>query len=426
MQALIIDPSSSYRQLLSSVLGNYGFDTVEVTGVIEALEQLQQHLFNLICMSVELTDGDSQELCSRVRAMDNNHHTSILLLTSNYTRTLFEDSLAIGFTEVFRKQDFQAFNHYLGNFSQEVLAQKKAGGHILYIEDNLAVAQATSTLLTVAGHTLNHFTTAEQAIESFATRHYDLVLTDMLLAGELSGSAVVRAIRHHVDEEKRDVPIVAISGFSDAARRIELFRAGINDYVQKPVLDEELLARVNNLVHIRHLLKQLKIQQQRFQTMAMSDQLTGLYNRHFMMEALPKRISQARRRGYPLSLMMIDVDHFKQVNDRYGHHIGDEVLVAVATLLRNTLREEDVLARYGGEEFICLMDHCDLQTASQKAETLKKQLSALMPQEIVITASFGVTSLHRDKDDFSSLCTRADGAMYQAKDAGRNCVVAIA
>lgn len=425
MQALIIDSSRCYRQLLSSALGDYGFDALEAKDADEALAHLQHNMFSLICMSVELSTGDSRELCIRIRAMDSNHGTPILLLTSSFTRTLLENSLAIGVTDVFRKQDFHAFNQYLGNFCHQLLSHKKVGGRILYIEDSLSVAQATAALLTDAGHVCEHYTNAEEALEAFEVNRYDLVLTDMLLAGEASGGTVVRAIRAHMDEEKNQVSIVAISSFSDVARRIELFRAGINDYVQKPVLDDELLARVNNLVHSQQLLNQLKIQRQRFEGMAMSDQLTGLYNRHFMMEALPKRISQAQRRGYPLSLVMIDVDHFKQVNDRYGHHVGDEVLVAVADLLRSELREEDVLARYGGEEFICLMDHCDLQTASKKAENLKQRLSVLMPRDIEVTASFGVASLDLEKDDFSSLCARADGAMYQAKDAGRNCVVAI-
>lgn len=242
----------------------------------------------------------------------------------------------------------------------------------------------------------------------------------------MSGTALVRAIRHHADEDKRRTPVVAMSSFSDDARRMELFRCGINDYVQKPVFAEELTARVSNLMRTQLLLKQLGVQQERLRDLALVDQLTGLYNRHFLMDVIPKRISQALRHDYPLSLVIVDIDKFKLVNDTLGHSVGDEVLSAVGAGLKKSCRSEDIVGRYGGEEFLILLDHCNLAEAKQKSESIRQMIEQLEPAGTAITASFGVCCLRVDEAEaFASLFERADLAVYRAKDEGRNQVVGV-
>ena len=293
------------------------------------------------------------------------------------------------------------------------------GGEVLYVEDSPSVGLATKSVLEECGHRVSHFVSAEEALETFEKNTFDLVLTDILLEGDLSGTGMVREIRHHQDEEKRRIPVVAISAFSDDARRIELFRAGINDYAQKPVLQDELLARVNNLVRTQKLLNKLDCQQKKLEEIALTDQLTGLYNRHFIAEALPKLVSQSRRQQYSLSMVMIDIDHFKKVNDEFGHEVGDKVLSDVSRTLKELARKEDVLGRYGGEEFLLLLVHCDLKQAAAKAELTRQKVDEMRPMGIDISASFGVSCL-RDQDNISSLFNRADAAVYRAKELGRN------
>jgi len=424
MNALIVDPSRSYRRILSSALESTDFVATEVAGSQEAMQVCQTTAFELICMAAELPDGDSYELACKLRLDKSNRGAAILLLTSNYSHEVLEKAFSLGITEVFRKKDFTNFEYYLSQFTNQLLRAGQRAGRILYVEDNLSVALVTRATLEESGHTVDHYVTGEEAEAAFLTQDYDLVLTDILLAGELTGTSLVREIRHHDDEAKRQVPVVAMSSFSDSARRIELFRCGINDYVQKPVLGEELTARVNNLMQTQFLLKRLNTQQEKLRELALVDQLTGLYNRHFLMDAVPKRIAQALRHSDALSLIMVDIDYFKLINDTLGHSVGDEVLAAVGAELKRSCRDEDIVSRYGGEEFVILLDRCAQDEATKKAEFIRKMIEKLQPAGRNITASFGVCSMRdTESEGFASMFERADRAVYQAKDAGRNQVV---
>jgi len=152
----------------------------------------------------------------------------------------------------------------------------------------------------------------------------------------------------------------------------------------------------------------------------MHDQLTGLYNRHFLIDVAAKRISQAHRHKQELSVLMIDIDHFKAVNDEHGHSVGDAVLCEVATIFKQQSRSEDIVARFGGEEFVILLDNCDQARGAQKAELLRTSLIDSTIKGLRISASFGLAQL-RDKDEaFDELLHRADEAVYKAKSNGRN------
>lgn len=419
MNALIIDPSRSYRKILSLLLNELGFNSIEAEGFESGLMQAQQKNFNVICMSVILKDGDSYELVTRIRACELNSGTPILLLTSSYKRDVIEKSYALGVTEVFRKKDFKNFEYYLGQFSEQLNLGAEVNGKILYVEDNRSVALVIRSMLEEYGHEVMHFVSAEEALLAYEEGSFDLVLTDVLLEGDMSGTSLARHIRHYQKDDKRRIPIVAVSAFSDDARRIELFRAGINDYVQKPVLEDELLARVNNLIHTQKLLCELGEQQKKLKEIALIDQLTGLYNRHYLVDVIPKLIAQSLRQNYPLSMMVIDIDHFKQVNDQHGHDMGDKVLAAVAGELKRLTRIEDILSRYGGEEFVLLLGHCALELAKEKAEKIRQAVDNLKTEGVHVTASFGVSFL-REGEEYAALFSRADKAVYRAKELGRN------
>jgi diguanylate cyclase (GGDEF)-like protein len=167
----------------------------------------------------------------------------------------------------------------------------------------------------------------------------------------------------------------------------------------------------------------LKRKRDKFEGMAMHDQLTGLYNRHYLQEAASKKLSEANRHQHPLCLLVLDIDYFKKVNDSYGHLVGDAVLKKVAKLLKNFSRSEDIVARIGGEEFVILLDHCDGQKGQEKAQKIRKETQSLNPNDIPITLSIGVATLSTEGESFSDLLNRADSAVYRAKSSGRNRVV---
>ena len=257
-------------------------------------------------------------------------------------------------------------------------------------------------------------------MQSFDGNDYDLVISDIFIEGKLTGADIVEAIRKSGSKKSR-TPILAISGQGDTDMRINVLRKGANDFITKPIQHEEFCARINNLIALKKLFDQVDEQQKKLFDLAMTDQLTGLYNRHSLTEMAPKYISDAKRHRFELSLLVIDLDHFKNINDSYGHATGDVVLSEIGRLLNQACRKEDFAARFGGEEFVMLLSHCNANHALEKAELIRQQVEALMPAEIKITASIGVASTGQDHNmKFNTLFEEADKAVYQAKHSGRN------
>ena len=423
MKALIAEPSKAYRQLLETVCHAVGLKPTFVTNTSDALRHLSPHPVDLVLTSLQLQDSDGIEFCKKIRELKGTKHIPIILLTAEENKTIFEPATQAGVTEIFHKSDIPRLQAYLDELINRANTHSNIDARVLYAEDSLSVAKLTTQVLETIGLTVDHFTHAEQAYEAFQTTDYDLLLTDILLAGNMSGIGLVREIRS-TEEGKGHIPILAMSAQDDSARKIELLNCGANDYVAKPILKEELIARVRNLITNKKLLDKLKAQQHLLQELAMTDQLTELYNRHFLMELAPKHISEAFRHKQPLSLIVIDLDNFKTVNDTYGHSMGDIVLTQTARLLKATCRNEDIAARFGGEEFVLILRHCDAEDARKKAELLRMKISDLNPEGIAVSASFGVAELPLNNAcKFDVLFSAADQAVYEAKTRGRNCVV---
>jgi len=423
MKALITEPGKAYRQLLETVCHAVGFKPLFVTDTHEALQYLSLHSVDLVLTSLQLQDSDGITFCKKIRELKDTKHTPVVLLTAEKNKTISGPATQAGITEIFHKSDIPRLQTYLNELSNRVSTRRNMDAQVLYVEDCLSVARLTTRILEEMGLAVDHFTHAEQACEAFRTTNYDLVLTDILLAGNMSGIDLVRAIRG-TEGDKTHIPVLAMSAQDDSARKIELLNCGANDYVAKPILKEELMARVHNLITYKKLLDKLRAQQHLLQELAMTDQLTELYNRHFLMELAPKHISEAFRHKHPLSLIVVDLDNFKTVNDTYGHGMGDIVLTQTARLLKTTCRNEDIAARFGGEEFVLILRHCDAESARKKAELLRMRISDLNPEGIAVSASFGVAELPLDNAcKFDTLFSAADHAVYEAKTRGRNCVV---
>jgi len=237
----------------------------------------------------------------------------------------------------------------------------------------------------------------------------DLILLDIQMP-DLDGYAVCQRLKSL--ESTQRIPVIFVTGKDQVADEEKGLNIGAVDYITKPYSPAIVEARI--ATHIT-----LKKQSDELRRLAMHDQLTGLYNRHFLINVAGKRISQAHRHKQALCLMMIDVDHFKAVNDEHGHSVGDAVLRDIASLFMQQSRAEDVVARFGGEEFVFLLDACDLDAGAKKAEYLRQSLESKPLQGLSITASFGFAQLAED-EAFTGLLNRADEAVYKAKSNGRN------
>ncbi|EDZ63466.1 response regulator receiver modulated diguanylate cyclase [Sulfurimonas gotlandica GD1] len=252
------------------------------------------------------------------------------------------------------------------------------------------------------------------AIELSTKKPYpDLILLDVNMP-DMDGYDVLRELKRCVGSDS--VPVIFVTGNDTEEDEEKGLLLGAVDYIKKPIHPAIVKARVRTQVT-------LKKQRDELIYNAVHDQLTGLYNRNHLVLEGERKFSRAFRKNDKLSVMMIDIDHFKIVNDTHGHLTGDLVLKEVASLLIQDNRTEDFSARFGGEEFIVVLDGCSKEDAKEKAETLRKKIEELNPADIKVTASFGISELNKEHNSFESLLRAADSALYSAKSSGRNCVV---
>jgi diguanylate cyclase (GGDEF)-like protein len=241
----------------------------------------------------------------------------------------------------------------------------------------------------------------------------DLILLDVAMP-VMNGYDVCKELKS--DPSTSTIPIIFITAMQTEEDEEKALDLGAVDFLTKPVRPAILIARIKT-----HII--LKKQHDALIELAMKDQLTQLYNRHYLMEMASHRVAKAMRSKVAISVLILDVDHFKQINDTHGHVAGDQVLKLLALLLEEECRQEDILARFGGEEFLIFFDECDEPSATSIAERIRLKIAGLKPAGIQVTASIGVAQLNLGKEGFTELIKRADDAMYHAKNTGRNLVV---
>jgi len=297
---------------------------------------------------------------------------------------------------------------------------------LLLVEDNVPTRGLLEICLKKAGYQVTSVEDGRTASRILKERFFPIVITDWMMP-EMDGLELCRRIR------RGRLPgytyIILLTSKDSKQDAILALEAGADDYLVKPVDRHELIARLKPCRRLLALERALKKANEEKRVLSITDPLTGLYNRRYLTERLPREIKRARRYGRPLSLIMSDIDHFKEVNDRFGHHIGDLVLKKIAGYFQKALREGvDWVARYGGEEFLIVLPETDIQGAWATAERLcigiSERAFTIKGNRIGIKASFGVSGSlpleKRKKESADDLIDEADRCLYEAKKEGRN------
>jgi len=241
----------------------------------------------------------------------------------------------------------------------------------------------------------------------------DLILLDIEMP-DMDGFEVLEELKK---TSHNHIPVIFVTGHRDIQKEERGLINGAVDYITKPISPIIVKARVKTHITIKNQRDQLVYR-------AAHDQLTQLYNRHKLVEEGNRFFSKALRYNETFCVAILDIDYFKKINDTYGHIVGDDVLKSVANLLSESLQTEDIIARYGGEEFIIIFDKCLLHDAMKKADILRMKIYNLKPNNINVTASFGVSCINNNlHNDFDHLLQEADDALYKAKKNGRNQVM---
>lgn len=294
-------------------------------------------------------------------------------------------------------------------------------GIVLLVEDSLVVRAVVRQQLQEQGYEVVEVEDSSRAMSTFESCRPDVVLLDIEMP-VLDGFQILAQIKE--DPVLGDTPVVFLTARDKTEDLVEGLRRGAHDYLRKPFEPAELIARVRAAVRVKALQDELRLRNEQLDLMTRTDVLTGLWNRRHMEDELQAASSLSRRHTLALSVLMIDIDHFKSVNDSLGHPAGDAALVAVSSRIQDAVRLEDVVARWGGEEFLALLPATDRAGAWTLGERIRQLIWAepvsFDDRSIQVTVSVGCATAESG-EPVDAVVKRADEALYSAKEAGRNC-----
>jgi diguanylate cyclase (GGDEF)-like protein len=371
----------------------------------DAIKQLMSCQFDYIICCEHLPDDALSSLHELKLAYDIPFDTQVLAFSQNPERSHKEKALALGIIDF---HDIKQVNNY-DDFFQPVTPA--LSGHILLVEENEKESARLISLFEQNGHIVSHFVDINLAHNTVKNKHYDLFVVDLFsLSGYLNKKQLIKGVNTLVLSHQNKTEVT-----------IDLLQLGVTEVINKPIFPKALLLRVEHILKTNQLHQdELADKTQHLLELSVKDALTGAYNRRYLEDVIEQRVNFLRRHNEPFSVLLLDIDNFKQINDTKGHKAGDKLLVELVTLIQHFIRNIDCICRYGGEEFVIVLAGCSVEAAMFKAEQIRKEV-----EDLGMTISLGVAAF----DDASqNLLVEehihlADLALYQAKKAGKNQVV---
>jgi two-component system cell cycle response regulator len=449
-RVLIVDDIPANVKLLEARLTAEYFDVVTASSGAAALDLCERVQCDVVLLDVMMPDLDGFEVCRRLKSSPSTYHIPVVLVTaldqpSDRVRGLeagADDFLTKPVSEValiarvrslsrlkrmtdeLRLRAAKSRDIGIIKVEREAIGDAGRGGRILVVDDRAASSERICGV--IAGeHSTDIEADPNAALLNAAEGNYDLFVISLGLK-HFDGLRLCSQIRSL--ERTRNVPILAIYDAEDNARLLRGLDIGINDFLAQPIDKNELMARIRTQIRNKRYGYRLRENVEMSIEMAITDTLTGLYNRRYMESHVGTLVAEATSQDRPLTVLVLDIDHFKAINDAYGHDAGDDALREFAVRIRKSIRGIDLACRYGGEEFVVLMPDTDLTIATVVAERLRRRIAS-QPfaieqggRHIDVTTSIGIAVLGR-ADTAAGLIKRADQALYRAKRGGRNRVV---
>jgi two-component system cell cycle response regulator len=450
-RVLVVDDIAANIRLLEAKLSAEYFNALTATNGPEAIKLAREQRPDIILLDVMMPGMDGLEVCRRLRADALTRHTPVVMVTAlseveDRVRGLeagADDFLAkpINDMALFARirslvrlkmvmdewRLRQSTGERLGLAADsESEDQADAPARVVVIEDTLGTADRVREMLGAEGHEVRAIKPSPSAPAEIAGCEADLVVVSLLLAND-AGLKLCAALRSQ--KATRQTPLLVVVEDGDPERMVKALDLGVNDYILRPIDRNELRARARTQIRRQRFQERLRRDYQQTVAMATTDSLTGVHNRRYACSHLQALVDAAWRDAKPLGLLLVDIDHFKSVNDQHGHAAGDEALRAVANRLTANVRSFDTVARWGGEEFVVIMPEADLAVAQSVAERLRRKVEASPiavkggKAELSITISVGVSMLSPQAPSSDDLFRLADAALYGAKHQGRNRVV---
>lgn len=412
---LVVDDDADFLRFARTVGKKLMLDVVTAQSAGEAMRQARSRPLLGAVLDVHLENQTSFSLARQIRDTDANAEIPIAFASVDSRIETRVAAIEAGGTRFFEKP--MSAENFAELAQQFVTLSEAAKGKVLIVDDDPDILEHYSIQLRTAGIKVETLGSADGITEKLDQIVPDVLLLDINLPG-ISGLDVCRALR--MSERFEPIPILIITAQTDDHTRLSAFRAGACDVVTKPVIPEEFMARVG-----------VQLERVRFQRdRADKDPLSGLLTRRALVTSFERAQAAAMRAGSPLSIVLLDIDRFKAINDTFGHPAGDQVIAGLGDLLRRRFRVEDIRGRWGGEEFLVVFPGQNGAFAERAARTLLDEFSKLCfecedGREFSATFTAGVAALPEDGSSTADLVRRADERLYAGKEQGRNQVVGL-
>ncbi|WND02468.1 PleD family two-component system response regulator [Temperatibacter marinus] len=452
-RVLVVDDVAPNVKLLEAKLASEYFDVLTAYSGMEALEIIGREHPDIVLLDVMMPGMDGFEVCKKIKSDPNTMHIPVVMVTALDQPSDRVKGLEAGADDFLTKplQDIALFARVKslvrmkmtmdelrkreitgGSFgldateARDLFDDEKLKGRILIVDEQERVMSRISKALDGYGEVTQMFGD-DDVPDRIREKSFDLLIISLTMR-ECDGLRICSKLRTF--DETRRLPLLVMVDDPNSPALVKALDIGVNDYVVRPVDRMEFIARVKTQLRRKRYADKLNENFLISMQMATTDAVTSLFNRHYLTSHLDTHIKSPKSLGKPLTILIMDIDHFKKVNDTYGHAVGDEVLAEFANRIAQNIRGVDLAARYGGEEFVVMMPDTTSEWGEMVGERLRQEVEETnfvcsAPEgAIPIRVSIGVATMETTPDlDTSLLIDVADKALYEAKNAGRNRVV---